>query len=111
MCASPLPPPALALLSYQIFYFDSNGDIDYILRGWAVRAGGGGEARDKLEEENVLVSALRHKENPKNPRRDTSWLWLTQETKGIHESKITEHMAMPSLPWGEKEFSYFELSS
>ena len=29
----PSPPPALALLSYQIFYFDSNGDIDYILRG------------------------------------------------------------------------------
>lgn len=32
MCPSP-PAPALALLSYQIFYFDSSGDIDYIPRG------------------------------------------------------------------------------
>ena len=29
----PPPTPTLALLSYQVFYFDSNGDIDYILCG------------------------------------------------------------------------------
>ena len=40
----------------------------------------------KLKEENILVSALRHKENPKNLRRDTSWLWLTQETQSRHDS-------------------------
>lgn len=42
--------------------------------------------RGKLKEENVLGSALRHKENPKNLRRDTSWLWVTQETRGRYDS-------------------------
>lgn len=32
-CVLPPPPPHPALLSYQIFYFDSNGDADYISCG------------------------------------------------------------------------------
>lgn len=54
-CALSFP---LVLLSDQIFYFDSNGDADYVWRSWVAMAEMGGGARGKLEGK-ALVSTLK----------------------------------------------------
>lgn len=63
----------LALLSYQLFYSDSNGEANYASSSWALRAQRGVRKKPWSPQQ-------KHPPTSKTtPRWDRNWLWLTWE--------------------------------